>query len=58
MAKGGVSEAVDGLFSTPHSWLDDKFLCPVQGLDAIVLKNWILVSQYVEMVWKWIWKEQ
>lgn len=39
MMKGGVSEAVDGLFFTPPSWLDDTFLCHVQGLDAIVLKT-------------------
>lgn len=39
MVKGGASEAVDGLFSTTPSWLDDKFLCPVQGFDAIVWKT-------------------
>lgn len=39
MAKGGVSEAGDGLFSSSPTWLDDMFLGPVQWLDALVWKT-------------------
>lgn len=37
--EGRVSEAGDGLFSTPPTWLDDMFLGPVQGLNAVVWKT-------------------